>query len=144
MEDLGGPLTREESDLKLADFAAAFERNSYGKWAVEDSEGQFLGYAGPMPSRDKNHPLGDHVEMGWRFNRSTWGNGYATEAARAAIKDAFQRVGLPLIYAYTAPDNFRSQAVMRKLHLERKRDLDFTETERARTPRKGLVWIARP
>jgi len=142
MADEGGPLDRASSDAKLDRYRAAFEHRGLGRWLVEDREGAFLGYAGVMPS-PSGHPLGDHVEIGWRFVRSAWGHGYATEAARAALDDALGRVGLPEVLAYTAPDNLRSQAVMERLRLRRDPARDFTADYPAQKGWRGLVWVAR-
>jgi RimJ/RimL family protein N-acetyltransferase len=46
--------------------------------------------------------------------RHAWGHGYATEAAPAALNDAFTGLGLAEEIAYAA-DNLRSQAVMTRL-----------------------------
>jgi RimJ/RimL family protein N-acetyltransferase len=142
MADAGGVLGRPESDLKLNRYSAAFDQYGFCRWAIEDLEGEFLGYTGIMPSRPA-HPLGAHVEIGWRLARTAWGRGYATEAARAALQDGFERVGLPEVLAYTAPDNLKSQAVMSRLALQRDATRDFTADNGAGAWR-GLVWVARP
>jgi RimJ/RimL family protein N-acetyltransferase len=56
----------------------------------------------------------DDMEVGWHFHPDTWGNGYATEAARAVVDRAFAS-GIPEIYAVTDPLNVPSQAVCRRL-----------------------------
>ena len=140
MADAGGPLDRPQSNAKLDRYAAAFQRCGFTRWAVENLEGEFLGYAGVMPSRPA-HPLGSHVDIGWRLVRSAWGHGYATEAAKAALHDAFTRCGLTEVLAYTAPDNLRSQAVMARLRLRRDPSRDFSETDGLRMWH-GLVWVA--
>lgn len=142
MADEGGPLDRASSDAKLDRYAATFERHGFGRWLVEDREGRFLGYAGVMPS-PAGHPLGAHVEIGWRFVRAAWGHGYATEAARAALDDALGRAGLPEVLAYAAPDNLRSQAVMERLRLFRDPARDFTADYPGQKGWRGLVWVAR-
>jgi RimJ/RimL family protein N-acetyltransferase len=75
--------------------------------------------------------------------RHAWGHGYATEAARAALSDAFTRVGLTEVLAYTALDNLRSQAVMDRLQLRRDPSRDFTADYDTVKGWRGLVWVAR-
>lgn len=142
MFDLGGPISRAASDAKLNRYAAAFRQHGFGRWAVDSRAGDFLGYAGVMPSRP-DHPLGPHFEIGWRLMRNARGHGYATEAARAALSDAFGRVGLREVVAYTAPDNLRSQAVMDRLQLQRIPSRDFT-ADYGGGAWSGLVWVAHP
>jgi RimJ/RimL family protein N-acetyltransferase len=84
--DLGGPLGRSESDAKFDRYAATFERHGFCRWALEDLSGQFLGYTGVMPSR-AGHPLGPHADISWRLVHAAWGRGYATEAAKASLRD---------------------------------------------------------
>jgi RimJ/RimL family protein N-acetyltransferase len=143
MLDQGGPLNRTTSDAKFDRYAAAFNRYGVCRWAIESRDGEFLGYAGIMPSH-KDHPLGAHFDIGWRLMRSAWGKGYATEAARAALHDAFARVGLREVIAYTAPGNIRSQAVMSRLRLQRDPSRDFTTDYDDVGAWRGLVWVARP
>jgi RimJ/RimL family protein N-acetyltransferase len=143
MRDLGGPIGRPASDEKLDGYRAAFARCGVCRWAVETREGSFVGYAGVMP-RPEGHPLGPHFDVGWRLVRSAWGKGYATEAARAALHDAFARKALEEIVAYTSPDNLRSQAVMERLRLRRDPSRDFTSRNAQGGEWCGLVWVARP
>jgi RimJ/RimL family protein N-acetyltransferase len=142
MQDLGGPIGRAESDTKLDRYVAAFDRHGFCRWAIEDQDGGFLGYAGVMPSRG-DHPLGPHFEIGWRLVRAAWGHGYATEAARAALDDVFGRARLDEVLSYTAPDNLRSQRVMQRLGLRRDASRDFTAQYDNVDQWRGLVWVAR-
>jgi RimJ/RimL family protein N-acetyltransferase len=141
MWDQGGPVGRAQSAAKLARYRDAFDRHGYCRWAMETLEGTFLGYVGVQPSRP-DHPLGDHVEIGWRLVRSAWGFGHATEGARAALADFFRRRGATEVLAYTAPDNLRSQAVMARLGLERDASRDFVMDDGGK-PWSGLMWVAR-
>ena len=73
--------------------------------------------------------------------RSAWGKGLAFEAATAALKDIFGRTELTEVLSFTAPDNVRSQALMRRLELRRDEDRDFT-VDWDGVPWRGLVWVA--
>ncbi|MBY5648513.1 GNAT family N-acetyltransferase [Rhizobium leguminosarum] len=82
-----------------------------------------------------------HYEVGWRFRRGAWGNGYAFESARAALSHAIHHVGLDQILSYTSGDNLRSQSVMRKLGLVRDSSRDFTIRTSTSRSWQGLVWL---
>jgi RimJ/RimL family protein N-acetyltransferase len=143
MHDLGGPISRSESDQKLDRYIAAYEQHGFGRWAVESHQGMFLGYVGVM-HREGEHPLGSHDEIGWRLNRSAWGEGYATEAAAAALSDVFSRVGLTEVLAYTTAQNHRSSSVMSRLGMRRDPSRDFLIQDARDRAWRGLVWVALP
>ncbi|MFI6679945.1 GNAT family N-acetyltransferase [Kribbella sp. NPDC050470] len=111
-EHLGDVMTREQSDASVALFQQEFDARGYGWWAVE-AGGRFIGFAG-LDDVDPEVPF-TGVEIGWRLARSSWGHGYATEAARAVLAYAFDTLDLPEILAITTATNYRSQAVMRRL-----------------------------
>lgn len=141
MADLGGPLSRRDSDAKLDRYITAYEQTGFGRYVVEDKRGAFLGYTGLL-IRDFA-PLGLHYDLGWRLNRAAWGHGYVTEAAAAVVKSALSHPAVPEILAYTGPDNLRSQNVMRRLNLKRRPELDFSmNLETMAGPWNGLVWSA--
>jgi RimJ/RimL family protein N-acetyltransferase len=109
-------LTRAESDAYVDRIEAGFEERGYGPWALEVREtGEFIGFTGltPMPQGVPGGPGG--TEIGWRLVRTAWHHGYATEAARTALDIAFEGVGLPEIWSYTAVLNTPSQSVMRRI-----------------------------
>ena len=141
MWDLGGPFGRADSDAKFDRYTATLRRHGFGRMAIDERQGAFVGYAGIMPAAP-NHPLGRHVEIGWRLTRAVWGKGDATEAAGAILRDAFEYPGLTEILAYTAADNVRSQAVMERLGMQRDPLRDFSTPSRRGTWR-GLVWALR-
>ena len=108
-------LDRAASNALIDRTEANFEVLGYGLWALEVKEtGRFIGFTGlaPMPA---DVPGAGGVEIGWRLARHAWHHGYATEAARAALRVAFDGVGLDEIWSITAVLNEPSQAVMRRL-----------------------------
>jgi ribosomal-protein-alanine N-acetyltransferase len=60
-------------------------------------------------------PFTPCVEVLWRLARWAWGHGYATEAARAALRYGFGTLGLGEIVSFTTVANTRSQHVMTRL-----------------------------
>jgi RimJ/RimL family protein N-acetyltransferase len=135
-------LDRTTSDAKFDRYVAAFDQYGLCRWALEDVDRQFLGYAGVMPS-PPGHPLGLHADIGWRLLHSAWGQGCATEAASASLRDVFGRVKLKEVLTYTSADNVRSQAVIKRLNMERAPTLDYFGPL-GTGMWHGLVWVARP
>jgi RimJ/RimL family protein N-acetyltransferase len=108
-------LDRAASDALIDRIESRFDQAGYGLWALEiAATGEFIGFTGLSPMPD-NVPGAGGVEVGWRLARRAWHHGYATEAARAALRVAFDGVGLPEIWSMTAVLNEPSQAVMRRL-----------------------------
>ena len=64
-------------------------------------------------------------EIGWRLARPYWGQGLATEGARAALRFAFENWDMPHIHSFTVHANKASQAVMEKIGMTRIKDGDF-------------------
>jgi RimJ/RimL family protein N-acetyltransferase len=115
MECFPAPLTREQSDELVERIEAGFEENGFGLWALEVVETEELvGFTGLAVPAFEAH-FTPAVEVGWRLARRAWGNGYATEAGRAALDFGFERAGLEEIVSFTSLGNRRSQAVMERL-----------------------------
>jgi [ribosomal protein S5]-alanine N-acetyltransferase len=57
--------------------------------------------------------------LGYAIGRAWWGQGIATEAARATMAWAIETFGLARIWASTDTRNLRSQRVLEKLGLQR-------------------------
>jgi ribosomal-protein-alanine N-acetyltransferase len=125
MEHFPGVLTREESDDMLARMERHFEEFGYGLWAVDTRwNPRLIGFCGLAVPTFRTH-FTPAVEIGWRFARAEWGNGYATEAARAALGFGFDEAGLDEILSWTVPANDKSQGVMIRLGMSRAPELDF-------------------
>ena len=65
---------------------------------------------------------GDEVEVGYYLGRSAWGQGYATEAARASLAYGFDECGLSSIVAVVRHENAASRHVLEKLGMRAERD----------------------
>jgi RimJ/RimL family protein N-acetyltransferase len=125
MEFMARPLDRAESDAFFARIMAHFDRHGFGFWAVEaPGAAGFVGLVGLAIPAFEAH-FTPCVEVGWRLARDYWGNGYATEAARASLRYGFEQLGLREIVAFTVPANARSRAVMERAGMSRKAEDDF-------------------
>ena len=81
----GHPVSRADAWRSLAVMIGHWALRGYGMWGVERvSDGAFVGRVGLW------NPEGwPGLEVGWTLAKEFWGQGYATEAARAAMKFAF-------------------------------------------------------
>jgi RimJ/RimL family protein N-acetyltransferase len=122
-------LDRAGSDALAELIEQRFELNGYGMWALEvAASGQFIGFTGlnPIPegAPGAGGPGAGGIEIGWRLARAGWHQGYATEAARAALGVAFDGVGLAEVWSFTSVLNEPSQAVMRRIGMTQSRFFD--------------------
>ena len=63
-------------------------------------------------------PASDGVEIGWRLAKEYWGQGLATEAARAVLKHGFETLGFQRIIATVQSPNRASIRVVEKLGMK--------------------------
>jgi len=125
MEHFVAVLTRTESDDMVDRIEDTFDREGWGLWAVEVADpGTFIGFTGLWPATF-DAPFTPAVEVGWRLARPGWGHGYATEAARASLRDGFERFAFDEIVSMTSVGNTRTRRVMEKLGMTRDPDDDF-------------------
>ncbi len=108
-------LDRSASDAFVDRIEAGFAEHGFGLWAVERVDsGDFIGFVGlSVPRFDASFT--PCVEVGWRLARSAWGHGFATEAARRALRFGFEEADLDEVVSFTAVDNLPSRAVMERL-----------------------------
>jgi RimJ/RimL family protein N-acetyltransferase len=126
MEHLGPLITRAEADVLLDRQRALQARLGHTFWALENREtGDFLGFCGLKIMPERIPGLEDVIEIGWRLRRDAWGQGYAREAADAAIAWGWANLPDDRIAAITTPGNVRSWGLMERLSMTRRHDLDF-------------------
>ena len=104
-------LTRMEAWRHLAMIVGHWHLRGFGMWGVEELEtGRLAGRVG------FHEPDGwPEFELGWTIGRAFWGKGYATEAARAALRYAFLEMGRDHVISLIDPQNVRSIAVADRL-----------------------------
>ena len=141
---LGGAVTGADADAQIDRAESELETSGWGYLALErKADGAFVGRAGLRPIYD-HLPLAPGIEIAWSLARAAWGQGYATEAARALLEDGFTRRGLDEILAFTGQPNRRSRAVMERLGMVRDpaRDFDHPRLAQGHPLRRSVVYVA--
>ncbi len=93
----------------------------YCRWRLAKKEDEAtIGFCGLGQWREERDP-----EIGWWLARREWGKGLATEAARAALRDAFERAGVRRVISVARVENAASIRVMEKLGLRREREFEL-------------------
>ncbi|HEY9737267.1 MAG TPA: GNAT family N-acetyltransferase [Trichocoleus sp.] len=111
----------QEAQTLLEGWVTVFaaRNNGSGQWAITLKETQsVIGMIALMQMRD-GESLTDGYEIGWHLKRSGWGQGYATEAAQAALDYGFNVLKLPVIYSVMQPENVASSRVAMRLGMRR-------------------------
>lgn len=89
--------------------------HGFGPWALLRG-GAFAGAAEVHYAYPGVTGIGtDEVEVGWSVEQALRGRGFATEAMRAAVADAWTRSGADRLVAYIRPENAASLRVAEKL-----------------------------
>jgi len=92
----------------------------WGIWKVSSkTDGCYLGWIIIRPMDFfSDSPQFDNIEIGWRFFRKFWGNGYATEAAQQ-FKQAFMNCDEVIkLTAIAIEENSASVNIMKKLGMK--------------------------
>lgn len=100
----------EAAKLFLENYQEVYTRVGYARWIVElKSTNEILGWSGLKFWPDKNI-----VDVGYRFYKKHWGNGYASESAKACIDYGFNVLKLDRIIAHARKENIASLRVLEK------------------------------
>ena len=111
-------------------------RKGLGSWAVEQKDiGRVIGHVAIMPlpdlkvtktqraracesTVDEAGLPTEYFEIVWHFRPSSWGFGYASEAASTVAQYALSELSLPLLLAVTQPENRRSIELIKRLGMQ--------------------------
>jgi RimJ/RimL family protein N-acetyltransferase len=125
MRFLGGDIVPSEHHQAVVEsWQQRWEANGMGPFVIESRrDGRFLGRTGILvwDVRTWRHTTIAEAgpfaqpELGWALVRAAWGNGYATEAARAVRDWAYQDRSIGRLISLVAPDNIASQRVAQRL-----------------------------
>jgi len=111
----GSVRDRAATGEEIAASERLWRARGIGRFAVEVRDtGELAGLTG-MAVPDDVPDVMPAVEIGWRFARAHWGRGFATEAARAALRFAFTDGGLDRLVGVHVVGNDASARIMLKL-----------------------------
>lgn len=92
-----------------------FDAREFGLYAVEEKKsGEFIGFTG-FSVPDFTTFFTPCVEIGWRYQKTKWGQGFATEAASACLQYGFNKLHFDKIVSFTAAINLKSERVMQRI-----------------------------
>lgn len=114
-------LSEDEVRAKLAAEIACQAEHGVSYWPIYLHTGDHVGCAGLRPYRDI-------YELGFHLRRAHWGRGLASEAARAVIAHAFDRLGARALFAGHHPRNTASAALLGRLGFRYVRDELYSAT----------------
>jgi len=116
----GTPWPEENSRAFVERQIKLFRDRQFCLWKlVPKPAGPLIGFCGLQPLPDTLE-----IEIGWWLARAWWGQGLATEAARTALRDGFERAGLQRIVSIAQPANTASVRIMQKLGMRFEGTLD--------------------
>lgn len=100
-----------------------YKKYGYGRWAVlSKSTTEALGWCGLRFVETMKE-----TDLGFRFFRKHWGQGYATEAARACLKYGFEQLQLERIIGRAMELNIASIKVLEKIGMQFVGKVEFEE-----------------
>jgi RimJ/RimL family protein N-acetyltransferase len=136
------PQTRAESSAGVDRMMAMQAEHGHCLWALERKDDhRFIGFCGLAPPRD---PLTE-TEIGWRLERTAWGQGFAREAAEASLAWGWSVLRAPTIVAITVIANVRSWGLMERLGMARdpKEDFDHPMLAEGDPLRRHILYRSR-
>jgi len=111
-------LSRKEVADYMKRINAHCEKHGHCYYAVDRlDKKEFIGFIG-LAYQNYEVPFCPCTDIGWRLHRSAWGNGFATEGAKACLRYAFEELGKKEIYATAAAINLPSINVMKKIGMK--------------------------
>ncbi len=132
------PYTRDEAKAWMERSLKSTDENGFGRWAVILNEsGRLIGDCGIVRSEVDGRQVYD---LGYILYKDYWGNGYATEAARAWVRYAFDTLKLDTISVNMPANHDASRGVAERLGMKKIGEFDNARNRGIRT----LLYQARP
>ncbi len=108
----GAPWSRERTEQFIGCAREMSRTLGFCRWPViYKPSSAVIGFCGFVPASEG-------AEIGWRLAKDSWGQGLATEAARAVLKHGFETLGFQRIVATVQSPNRASIRVVEKLGMK--------------------------
>ena len=109
------PIESKESALQIIqDIILPQYENNLGRWAIHKKDThEFIGWCGLKYLLESGE-----IDLGYRLKKSSWGNGYATEAAKASLEYGLWKLDLPVIIGRAHILNISSIRVLEKINMQ--------------------------
>ncbi|WGK65186.1 GNAT family N-acetyltransferase [Croceiramulus getboli] len=110
------PFPDREAALEFITHYDHYQKYGLGRWAViHKGNEEFLGWCGLHYD-----PGSRKIDLGYRLIKRFWGQGLASETARAVLDHAFDQMHYPVLWAHAHVDNVASQRILEKLGFQKK------------------------
>lgn len=109
---------KEEIKAYIKSIMQQYKNNGIGRWAIIDKKTKdFIGWAGLKLITEKTNNHINYYDLGYRIIKKYWGKGIATEAAKAALAYAFDKLNATEVFALADCKNMGSNNVLTKVGL---------------------------
>lgn len=132
-----GPMSDiSQATLMLEGWLHQWRVNGFGQWAIATREcpERIIGFGGVAMM---NYLKVERANLGYRFEVSAWGQGYATELGVAALDWGLNQLELPAIYGLVRPNHSVSIRVLEKIGMQR---IDVLDDVAGQAP--SYVYVA--
>lgn len=111
-----GPMDPEKAEMVFGQLLIHWSDHNFGTWAVKiKGAGTIIGFGG-LSYRMYGNEL--KLNLGYRFDKDFWGQGYATELARYAIYYGFYKLAIDKIFAIVRPEHNVSINILEKCNMK--------------------------
>ena len=135
--------SRDAALATIRAFAALWSNDGHAPWGLflrntDSREGRLIGHGGL-----RIMPEFAATEVLYALHPDAWGQGYATELGEAALRFAFERRNLESVFAITKPDNHASQAVMKRLGMQYRKNVVYKDVDAVWFDISRSDWMGR-
>lgn len=118
----GNLTVRERAERTIRALQELWEQQAMG-WAItRKKDSQFIGHCNIDSLSDTND-----MELSYLLGKPYWGQGFATEASRAAVRFGFEHTAWERIVAAVVPANVPSVRVLDHIGFDYERDVNYNE-----------------